>query len=406
MAFDLQKIRKDFPLLSSSVKGKEPIYFDNACASLRPRVVIDAVRDYYEKYSVCAGRSKYHLAEIVTQKMDAARASLAKLIGARRKEEIVFTRNATEGINLVAHGLDWKPGDVILTSDKEHNSNLIPWQILAKTKGVVHRTVSTHPDGTFDLATYEKALKSGPIALVAMGSTSNLDGVSFPMDQIASLAHRHGAKVLFDAAQAVPSQAVNVSKLDADFLAFSGHKMLGPSGMGALFAKYPLLEQMAPFMTGGSTVEFSTYTEHKLLPPPEKFEAGLQDYAGIIGFGEAVKYLQSVGFDAIARQELALNSFLTSELLKIPRLKILGPADPALRGGIVSFTVDGVDPHQIAIMADEMAGIMIRSGQHCVHSWFHAHGLRSSARASLYFYNTLDECRVFVDTLKKIISLF
>ena len=309
MSLDLKKIRNDFPFLSTLVHGKAPIYFDNACATLRPRAVIDAMKDYYEKYPVCAGRSKYHLAEIVDQKIDAARAALAKLIGARRKEEIVFTRNTTEGINLVAHSLDWKPGDVVLTSDKEHNSNLIPWQILTKTKGTVHRVAKTHEDGTFDLPAYEKTLKSGPVALVAMGSKSNLDGVSFPMEQITALAHRHGAKVLFDAAQTVPSQAVNVSKFDVDFLAFSGHKMLGPSGMGALFAKHSLLETMAPFMVGGSTVEFSTHTHHQLLPPPEKFEAGLQDYAGIIGFGEAVKYLQSVGFDAIARQELELNEF-------------------------------------------------------------------------------------------------
>ena len=406
MTLNLQKIRKDFPLLSTLVHGKAPIYFDNACASLRPQAVIDAVKDYYEKYSVCGGRSKYHLAEMVTQKTDAARVSLAKFIGAKRKEEIVFTRNTTEGINLVANGLDWKPGDVVLTSDKEHNSNLLPWQILAKTKGIIHRIVPTHEDGTFNLAAYEKLLKEGSVVLVAMGSTSNLDGVSFPMDKITALAHKHGAKVLFDAAQTVPSQAVNVAKLDVDFLAFSGHKMLGPSGMGALYAKYSLLEKMAPFMVGGSTVEYTTYTDYQLLPPPEKFEAGLQDYAGIIGFGEAVKYLQSVGLDAVARHELELNTFLTSELTKISRLKIIGPADPALRGGILTFTVEGIDPHQIAMMADEMSGIMIRSGQHCVHSWFHSRGIHSAARTSLYFYNTLDECHTFVATLKKIISLF
>jgi cysteine desulfurase / selenocysteine lyase len=406
MALNLEKIRNDFPLLGTKVHGKPPIYFDNACASLRPQVVIDAVKDYYEKYSVCGGRSKYQLADVVSQKMDAARVALSKFIGAKQKEEIVFTRNTTEGINLVAYGLDWKPGDVVLTSDKEHNSNLLPWQILAQTKGIIHRIVHTHEDGTFDLASYENALKDGSVKLVAMGSTSNLDGVSFPMNQISALAHKHGAKVLFDAAQTVPSQVVNVAKLDVDFMAFSGHKMLGPSGMGALYTKYSLLEQLTPFMVGGSTVEYTTYTDHKFLRPPEKFEAGLQDYAGIIGFGEAVKYLQAIGLEAVARHELELNTFLTSELIKIPRLKIIGPADPTLRGGILTFTVEGVDPHQIAMMADEMAGIMIRSGQHCVHSWFNAKKIHSAARASLYFYNTMDECHTFAETLKKIISLF
>jgi len=406
MALDLQKIRQDFPLLSTKVHGKPPIYFDNACASLRPQIVIDVVKDYYEKYSVCGGRSKYYLAEIVSQKMDAARIAIAKFIGAKRKEEIVFTRNTTEGINLVAYGLNWKAGDVILTSDKEHNSNLIPWQILVKTKRVIHKIVPTHEDGTFDLTAYENALKEQSVTLVAMGSTSNLDGVSFPMEKIVSLAHQHGARVLFDAAQTVPSQPVDVVKLDVDYMAFSAHKMLGPSGMGALYAKYALLEELAPFMVGGSTVEYTTYTDHKFLPPPEKFEAGLQDYAGIIGFGEAVKYLESIGLDAIVQHELELNTFLTAELTKIPRLKIIGPADPALRGGVVTFLVDGVDSHQIAMMADEMAGIMIRSGQHCVHSWFDARGVHTAARASVYLYNTLDECRTFTETIKKIISLF
>lgn len=406
MTFDVQKIRQDFPFLLTTVHGKTPIYFDNACASLRPKVVIEAIRDYYEKYPVCAGRSKYHLAELVTQKMDEARKALANLIGANRKEEIVFTRNTTEGINLVAHGLDWKAGDVVLTSDKEHNSNLIPWQILSKTKGIIHRTLPTNDDGTFNLEAYKKALTSESVTLVSMGSTSNLDGVSIPIKEITALAHEHGAKVLFDAAQTVPSHAVNVADLELDFLAFSGHKMLGPSGMGALFAKHSLLETMSPFMTGGSTVEFSTYTDHQLLPSPEKFEAGLQDYAGILGFGEAAKYLQSVGFEAIQKHELELNSFLTTELLKVPRLKIIGPADPALRGGILTFTVDGIDPHKIALMADEMEGIMIRSGQHCVHSWFNARGIHSATRLSLYFYNTMEECQVFVKTLKTILSLF
>ena len=256
----------------------------------------------------------------------------------------------------------------------------------------------------FDLENFEEMM-SDNVKLVSMVFTSNLDGVSIPAKEIIQIAHRYGAMVLLDAAQAAPHRKIDVRKLDVDFLAFSGHKMLGPSGIGVLYGKYHLLEKLEPFLVGGETVEYSTYKNHKLLPPPEKFEAGLQDYAGIIGLGEAVKYIEKVGFKNIIKQEYTLNKFVTDEISKIPGLKIIGPRDPALRGGIVSFYIDGIDSHRIALFLDEMANIMIRSGQHCVHSWFNSHDIQSSARASLYFYNTLDECRIFVQNLKKIINI-
>ena len=289
---NIEKIRQNFPLLQTKLKGKPIIYFDNACQTLRPWPVINSINDYYQKYPACAGRSVHKLGEIVTEKCEEARKIVAKSIGAKKKEEIIFTRNTTEGINLIAQSLRLKQGDVVLTTDKEHNSNLIPWQILSKKEGVIHKIVPSREDNTFDLEKFKEMIENlqNKVKLVAMVFTSNLDGVSIPVKEITKIAHQYGAKVLLDAAQAMPHQKIDVSNLDVDFLAFSGHKMLGPSGTGVLYGKYYLLEELEPFLVGGETVEYSTYQEHKFLPPPEKFEAGLQDYAGIIGLGRSEEH--------------------------------------------------------------------------------------------------------------------
>jgi cysteine desulfurase / selenocysteine lyase len=398
---DLKKIRQDFALLQGGAGQKTYIYFDNACQSLRPKPVLDAINQYYLKSSACSGRSMHQLGAEVSRGVDQARAQVAKLLGAARKEEIVFTRNTTEGINLVANALRWQPGDEVLISDKEHNSNLIPWQVLAKKQGVVVKIVPSRPDNTFDLAAYEHMLNPR-VRLVALGQTSNLDGVTIPAGEVVKKAHQNGSLVLLDAAQSAPHLKLNVKALDVDLLALSGHKMLGPSGSGVLYGKYALLEQLDPFLVGGDTVASSTYTTAEFLPPPEKFEAGLQDYAGILGLGAAAKYLMDVGFDAIQKQETLLNEAVTAEISALPGLKLIGPADPKLRGGIVAFYIEGIDSHRIALMLDQMANIAVRSGQHCVHSWFNARHIAGSVRASLYFYNTLEETAVFVNNLKKI----
>lgn len=398
---DVNKLRRDFPLLQENNGQKPVVYFDNACQSLRPRQVIDAVDLYYQKYPACGGRSMHHLAAEVTHNCEQARAAIAKFLGASRKEEIVFTRNTTEGINLVAHSLGLKPGDVVLISDKEHNSNLIPWQMLAKREGILFKIVHTNPDNTFNLEAFEQML-DGQVKLVSLGYTSNLDGVSIPAEEIIKKAHHNGSLVMLDAAQTAPHKKINVKGLDVDFLALSGHKMLGPSGTGVLYGKYQHLEQMDTFLVGGDTVASSTYDSCEFLPPPEKFEAGLQDYAGMIGLGAAVKYLQDVGMDAIEKQERLINECITAEITSIPGLKLLGPQDPGLRSGIVSFYIDGIDSHRIALMLDQMANIQVRSGQHCVHSWFNAHQIKGSVRASIYFYNTQDEAALLVNSLRKI----
>lgn len=397
----IDQARKDFPILAKN----KWIYFDNACQSLRPKSVIDVITEYYQEYPACGGRSMHTLAAKVTLKCDEARIIISKFIRAGRKEEVIFTRNTTEGINLVANSLGLKSGDVVITSDKEHNSNLIPWQMLREKIGIIHKIIHSREDNTFDIETYKKVLAEGKAKLVSLGFTSNLDGVTIPAKEIIKLAHQYGSLVLLDAAQTAPHQRIDVSDLDVDFLAFSGHKMLGPSGTGVLYGKYKLLEKLSPFMVGGDTVSSSTYTSHEFLPPPEKFEAGLQDYAGIIGLGEAVSYLEKTGFAEIQKQEYLLNKYITGELQKIPNIVIIGPTDPKVRGGIISFYIPGKDHHQIALMLDSSASIMVRSGQHCVHSWFTDRKIPGSVRLSVYFYNTLEEAEMFVKSLNKVLQV-
>lgn len=380
----IKNIRKDFSIFQNK---PDLVYFDNACSTLRPRQVIEAMNEYYNEYPACADRSEHRLGALATKKVSEARATVADFIGAK-KEEIIFTRNTTEGINLVAH-TSLKHDDIVLTSSKEHNSNLLPWLWYK------HRVITD----------FEKQLKELKPKLVAIFYTSNLDGETHPIKEIVKLAHKYGALVLIDAAQATGHKKINVHDLDCDFLAFSGHKMLGPSGTGVLYGKKKLLENMVPFILGGGTVKSSTYNSYKLLPVPERFEAGLQNYAGIIGLAEAIRYLKKIGFENIQEQEKLLNTKITQGLLEIPQIKILGPQEPAARGGIVSFYTDKLSSHQLMLLLDK-AGIAVRSGQFCVHSWFHANGVKDAVRASVYFYNTEAEAEQFVEEIKKISKIF
>lgn len=401
---DITTHRADFPVLEETRNGKAIVYFDNACQTLRPKSVIDAVDSYYRHSSACVGRSNHQLAEEVTRACVDSRAKLAKFLHASKKEVIIFTRNTTEGINLAANSIGLRQGDVVLVSDKEHNSNLIPWQRQVKSSGIELGIVPTSAEGELDLDSLQRQLNPR-VKLVSFGLTSNLDGVTIPAKEVTRLAHKNGSLVLLDAAQAVPHMRIDVKQMDVDLLAFSGHKMLGPSGTGVLFGKYALLEKMEPFLVGGETVAYSTYQDAQFLPPPEKFEAGLQNYAGIIGLGAAVDYLQKVGFENIQKQELLLNRAMTEGMAEIPRIRLIGPPDPVKRAGIYDFWIDGADHHQVAIMLDRMASVAVRSGQHCVHSWFHARGIKGSVRASLYFYNTVEEIQIFLETLRKILKV-
>ncbi|MFH1174731.1 MAG: cysteine desulfurase [archaeon] len=383
------KLREDFPLLSKY------IYLDSACMSLKPKQVIAAITEYYENYPACAGRSQHKLGELVEQKTDETRACAAKFWHAR-PEEIVFTKNATESINLVARSLGLKKDDVVLTTDKEHNSNLLPWL----QTGCRHDIVPSK-NGQFDMDAFLKKVKTAKV--VAVCQTTNLDGTSVPLKEIIKEAHKVGALVLSDAAQSAPHQAIDVKKLDVDFMAVSGHKMLGPTGVGFLYGKKELLEKLNPFMTGGGTALDSTYTSVHYDKIPFRFEAGLQNYAGITGMKAAFDYLNRIGMDTIMRHEQRLNERL-SNTLSSEKISLLGPKNPALRAGIFSFNINGMDNHTVALLLNEH-NILVRSGAHCVHSWFNANKLQGSVRASLYVYNTDEDIDTFAETLKKIVKL-
>jgi len=394
-------VRSDFPLLLN----EDVVYFDNACMTLRPQQVIDSISHYYTHLSACAGRSNHHLSHQVHVAVEDARKVIADFIDAKESSEILFTRNTTEGINLIAHSMQFKAGDVVLISDKEHNSNLVPWLHLQEKESIVVKVVPSTSDNQTDIDAWKEKFEEGNVVLASFVYTSNLDGVTNQVKEIISLAHRYGAKTLVDAAQAAPHQPISVRKLDVDFLAFSAHKLCGPSGMGALYGKKKLLEQLSPFMLGGDTVAQTSYDSYELLPLPERFEAGLQDYAGIIGFGAAVSYIQTVGIHKIHDHEVELTKHITEGLTSFDRVTLIGPNDPNLRGGITSFYVKGADHHQIALMLDQMGSVEVRSGQHCVHSWFTAKNLPGSVRASVYFYNTLDDAHRFLDTFTKIMKV-
>jgi len=399
--------RKDFVVLQKQVNGKPIIYADSACMALRPRQVTDKVLEYYNEYPGCHGRSAHKFAVRVTEEVDKARQKVQKFLGAKHKEEIIFTKNATEAINLVVNGLDWKQGDVVIQSDREHSSNIVPWQHLQKTKGVKRIYIPSKKDETFDLIEFETQLQmnKGKVKLVSVVYTSNLDGYTLPVKDIIKRAHNSKALVLLDAAQAAPHHSIDVQKLDADFLAISAHKMCGPSGVGALYGKKALLDKLSSFIVGGSTVENTTYDGYKEMPVPARFEAGLQNYAGIVGFGAACDYLQKISLKKIEKYENELTRYFHEKLIKIPKVKIIGVQDPRLRGGTTSFVIQGMNYHDTALLLDETKNVMCRSGQHCLHSWFNARKCLGSVRASFYLYNSKKEIDVMISALEKIAGM-
>lgn len=401
---NVEKIRADFPILQKKINGKPIVYFDNSCMTLRPRQVIDAITEYYTEYPACALRSLHKLSKIATEKVAESRREVQKFVGAKKTSEIIFTRNTTEGLNLVANTFGLKKGDVVLTTDKEHNSNNIPWIKLQKEIGIKRKIIYSNKDNTFSMENFEK-LMSKEVKLVSVVHTSNMDGVTNPAREIAKIAHDYGAKVMIDAAQSVPHKEIDVRRLDCDFLAFSGHKMLGPSGMGVLYGKEDLLEKMPQFLVGGETVMDATYDSYIVEELPSKFEAGLQDYAGIIGLAAACRYINSIGKSNIEKNETMLNKLLTEKTAGIKGIEILGPKDAEKRGGIFSFNIKNHDPHEIAMLSDSISNVMLRSGAHCVHSWFNACNMKGSVRASMYVYNTPEEVDVFAKTLKEISAL-
>lgn len=406
MGFDSGTIRSDFPALDERVRGNAVVYLDNACMTLKPEPVVEAMVRYYRTGPGCHGRTDHLFGLRTTKLYDGARAEMGRFLGAERAQDVVFTRNTTESINMVSRGLGLGPGDVVLSSGLEHNSNLLPWQVLAEDDGVTHRVFAVKQDTTFDLEAFREGLEAGGVRLVSVLWTSNLTGVTFPVEAICEMAHRHGALVLLDAAQVPLSHAIDVGRLDVDFLALSVHKMLGPTGVGVLYVAPRHQEKIRPLVVGGETVLDATYTDRRMAPAPDLFEAGLRDYAGAAGAAEAARYVTALGPDRVREHLVSLNAAATEKLLSMDGIRLLGPEDPGARGGILNFVARGIRSEDITRILNEAASVMVRFGRHCVHAWYNAADIPDSVRVSFGPYNTLDEVERFVSHLGEVLIRF
>ena len=400
--FDPKVVRKDFPILDRRVHGDKPlVWLDNASTTQKPRRVIDALVDFYEQHNSNVHRGVYALAEEATELYEGARAKLAAFVGAAGKQEIVFTRSATESLNLVANAwgrANLKPGDRVVVTEMEHHSNLIPWQLVTQATGAQIVPWPITDEGLLDFEAMPRVLEGAKI--VCVSQMSNVLGTINPIRKIADAAHAAGALVLVDGAQGVPHLVTNVTEMDADFLAFSGHKMLGPTGSGGLWARAELLDAMPPFLGGGEMIlevwiDHATYNEI-----PYKFEAGTPNIAQSIGLGTAVDYLNELGMEDVHRHEVELVTYALGELRKIDGLRVFGPADPAKRGGVVSFWMDDLHPHDLATIVDT-EGVAIRAGHHCAQPLMRVLGVPATSRASFYIYNTNEDVDALVAALGK-----
>lgn len=391
--------RNDFPLLMQN----KIIYIDNAATSQRPQCVIDAEGDFYKNYNANPLRGLYSLSVEATEVYENAREAVRKFIGAEKSNEIIFTRNTTESLNLVAYsyGLsNVKKGDEIVVSIMEHHSDLLPWQMVAKTCGAELKFIECAKDGSIDLEKVKELITSRT-KIVAMTQVSNVLGREYPVKEIAKLAHEKGAVMVVDGAQSTPHMRVDVTDLDADFFAFSGHKLLAPMGIGVLYGKEELLEKMSPFLSGGEMIDSVTRTSAVYAELPHKFEAGTVNAAGAAGLKAAIDYIEKVGFDYIGEREIALTSRAIEKMKKIPHVNIIGSENADEHTGIVTFTIDNVHPHDISeILAAD--GIAVRAGHHCAQPLLTHLGLNSTTRASFAFYNTEDEVDKFTDSVATI----
>ncbi len=403
-------VRADFPILHQEVNGKSLVYLDNAATSQKPLAVLDTLRHYYERDNANVHRGAHTLSVRATEAYEGARDKVAKFVNAASRQEIVFTRNASEAINLVAYswGLNTlQPGDEIILSVMEHHSNIVPWQLIAQRTGAVIKHVGLTADEGFDLEQFNQLI-SDKTKLVSVVHVSNTLGCINPVEEIVAIAHRHGAKVLIDACQSVPHMPIDVRAMGCDWLVASGHKMCAPTGIGFLYGKLELLEAMPPFMGGGEMIsevylDYSTYAEL-----PHKFEAGTPAIGEAIALGAAVDYLSGIGMDRIHAYEEELTAYLFEQLRGISDFKIYGPkptADGKGRAALASFTVPGLDSSDVSTMLDQ-EGVAIRSGHHCTQPLHRILGVAGTARASLYFYNTREEIDAFITALKETIDFF
>jgi cysteine desulfurase/selenocysteine lyase len=411
--FDVDAIRADFPILERTTPDGQPlVYLDSANSSQKPRVVVEAVEDHYLNHNANVARAMHLLGAEATEAFEGARATLAQFVGAARSEEIVFTKNASEALNLCAHVLGARlgPGDEIVVSIMEHHSNIVPWQLLAERSGATLRWFDVTDEGRLDLA---KAAAEGLVnertKIISVAFVSNVLGTVNPVREIAALGHAVGATVVLDASQAVPQLPIDVSSLGADLVAFTGHKMVGPTGIGVLWGRYDLLATLPPFLGGGEMIETVRMTGSTYAPPPHRFEAGTPPIAQAVGLAAAARYLSEIGLDQIAGHEAEITAYALEGLQGLPGVRILGPTEPVDRGGAVSFTIEAdglaIHPHDISQLLDGR-GIAVRGGHHCARPLHERFGIQSSTRASFYLYTTRAEIDALVDGVDYVRTFF
>ena len=402
-SFDVNGVREDFPILSRLVRnGKKLVYLDSGATSQKPRQVVDAERDFYFQHNAAVHRGAHLLAEEATDAFEGARGTVAKFLNVA-SDEIVFTKSATESLNIISYGfLNSSVGKVkanspfcidkrdnIVVSELEHHANLLPWQHLAESTGAQLRWFSVTPEGRLDLSNLEELIDENT-SVVALTHQSNVTGAITNLMPITAQARRYGAIIVLDGCQSAPHMKVDIPALDIDFFAFSGHKALGPTGVGVLWGRSELLAQMPPMLTGGSMIESATITTAQYAPPPKRFEAGVPNMAQAVGLGAAIDYLESIGMEQVFRHEEALTERAIKGLLNIPGVEIVGPKEMKERGGAISFTVAGIHPHDLGQVLDDQ-GIAVRTGHHCAWPLMQALKVQATTRASFYLYNTADE---------------
>ena len=407
MTFDPLVIRKDFPIFDRSIRdGKRLVYLDSGATSQKPAVVIDAESNFYRKHNAAAHRGAHQLAEEATEAIESAREVVANFLSGT-VDEIVFTKHSTEALNLLAYSIGNSPvgnkfhlkaGDEIVVSEMEHHANLIPWQELAKRTGAVLKWFEVNPDGRLDLSNIDSVVTSRT-KIVALTHQSNVLGTINPLAQLVKRTHEVGAIFILDACQSVPHMPVNVAALDIDFLVFSGHKAVGPTGVGVLWGRASLLAELPPFLFGGSMIESVTMADATWAPAPRKFEPGVPNMAQIVGLGAALNYLADIGIQEIHNHEINITSYAISKLQEINELRIVGPTDMNLRGGAVSFTLGEIHPHDLGQFLDN-SGVAVRTGHHCAWPLTRKMGVAATTRASFYLYNTLDDIDVLVDSVR------
>ncbi|MBC7481423.1 MAG: cysteine desulfurase [Rhizobacter sp.] len=404
-AFDIERIRADFPILKLKIDGKPLVYLDNAASSQMPQQVIDRLVRYQTSEHANINRAVHYLSETATAEYEAARRKLQRFINAPEEREVIFTSGTTDGINLVMHGYGRKfikAGDEIILTTLEHHSNIVPWQMLAEETGAKIRVVPINDAGELLIDDYEN-LFNERTRLVGVMHVSNALGSINPVKQMIAFAHAHGVPVLVDGAQAVPHMQVDVQDLDCDFYAFSGHKLCGPTGIGVLYGKAALLEKMQPFKGGGDMISSVTFEKTTYNAIPHKFEAGTPPIAAAIGLGAAADYLSAIGMDAIAAHELDLLDYATEQMTRMPGVRIIGTAEN--KAAVISFTIDGVHPHDVGTLLNQ-EGVAVRTGHHCAQPLMQRFKVPATSRASFAFYNTLAEVDALIAGIRSVQKVF